>query len=233
MKKKRQPQDKYHIITDIYREFLVAMLFLTAFISLLLLIRFSVTGSVRYAFLMWNLVLAWASSITTLWLSGRFQKITTWLTVLVLVGWLLFLPNAFYIVSDLIHLRSTGEVSVLYDAVLLFAFAGVGFCLGIASLAIVHVWLAIRTSARLGNIIMAVVILLCSFAIYLGRYLRWNSWDIVTNPLGLLIDVSNRVVYPLDNPRTLSTTFLFFTLIGTTYIATVWFAQYTYRRLRA
>ncbi len=176
------------------------MLFLTAAASLLLLVRFSVTGSTRYAFLIWNLVLAWTSSGFTLWLSKRLGDSVQWVHIVFLSLWLLFLPNAFYIVSDLIHLRSTGEVSILFDAVLLFSFAVTGFVLGLGSLGLVHYWLRRKTSARASGFIVAGIIVLCAFAIYLGRYLRWNSWDIVTNPLGLLIDVGNRVVYPLDNP---------------------------------
>lgn len=221
------------LLASVYREFLVVMLFLTAFTSVLLLLRFSLTGSVRYAFLMWNLVLAWVSSIATFWLSRHVSRPTTWLTILTLILWLLFLPNAFYIVSDLIHLQSTGEVSILFDAVLVFTFSVVGFLLGLASLGVVHYWLWRRIGEKGSALVVTSVILLCSFAIYLGRYLRWNSWDIITNPLGLLIDVSQRVIYPLDNPRTISTTFLFFMLIGTTYFSLLWMVRYINRLLRS
>jgi len=56
-----------------------------------------------------------------------------------------------------------------------------------------------RIPRRLAHISMAVVLLACSFAIYLGRYLRWNTWDIVTQPFALLFDITDRLMHPLQH----------------------------------
>jgi uncharacterized membrane protein len=67
-------------------------------------------------------------------------------------------------------------------------------------------------------LLVAITLLLCSFAIYLGRDLRWNSWDILINPGSLLFDVSDRFLHPGAHPRTFVTTLTFFVLLGTFYI---------------
>jgi uncharacterized membrane protein len=85
-----------------------------------------------------------------------------------------------------------------------------------------HSWLRRTFSKFLSATFIYSTILLCSFAIYLGRYLRWNSWDIITNPLGLLVDISDRFVAPLDHPKTLSTTFVFFVFISLVYSSAWW-----------
>src|SRR5688572_21241279 len=87
--------------------------------ALLLLIRIEQSQTTRYWFLLWNLVLAWIPLGVAVLLKERLHK-TRWLTwqnILLSVLWLGFLPNSFYLVSDLIHLHSSGEVSILFDAV--------------------------------------------------------------------------------------------------------------------
>ncbi len=222
-----------HLLPDIYKEVLVVLLILSAFFSSMLLIRFSVTGSIRYSFLVWNLLLAWIPALVSLWFALRLNKKAKGFHALAFVVWLSFLPNTFYLVTDLIHIKPTVEISILFDAVLLFGFACIGFALGLCSLGVMHVWLFRRAKGKVVALCIGCVILLVSFAIYLGRYLRWNSWDIVTNPLGLLIDVSSRVASPLDNPRTLSTTLLFFCLLATSYACFAWLSRYIYRKLTA
>jgi uncharacterized membrane protein len=64
---------------------------------------------------------------------------------------------------------------------------------------------------------VAVVLLLCSFAIYLGRYLRWNSWDVLINPAGIIFDVSEPFISPTSHPQAFTTTLMFFVLLGSIY----------------
>lgn len=131
--------------------------------------------------------------------------------------WLGFLPNSFYLVSDFIHLKDTGEVSVLFDAVLLMSFAWNGLLLGFTAVYMVHVELLKRMPKRQVVQLIAITFILCSFAIYLGRYLAWNTWDILVNPAGILFDLSERVVEPTSYPNTFTTTGLFTITLSTTY----------------
>lgn len=206
----------------------VLLVFSTA-ASLMLLLRFLVTGSTRFDFLLWNLFLAWLPVVLSLWTARALQQGKSVLTLCLFVLWVLLLPNTFYILSDFVHLQASGDINVLFDAVLLFSFSAVGFGLGLLSLGIVHIGIRRLFSEKASLVIVYIIIFSSSFAIYLGRYLRWNSWDIFTNPLGLLVDVSDRVVAPLDHPRTISTTFVFFAAIGISYGCFWSMARFVYR----
>lgn len=185
----------------------------------LLFARFIAAGNWYFWFLGWNLFLAWVPLFFSWWLVRRLptSRWLTWQNVVLTLLWLGFLPNAFYLVSDFIHLRSTGDVSILFDTVLLASFTFNGFVLGYISLYMVHKQLRQRLPRMTANGLAAGVLLLCSFAIYLGRYLRWNSWDVLVNPAGLLFDVSEPFVNPASHPQAFTTTLMFFVLLTSIY----------------
>lgn len=216
-------------LQSLWRNVLGVLLFLSTAASLMLLLRFFVTGSTRFSFLLWNLFLAWLPALISLWFTRPRKEFHRVLAACLFIFWLFLLPNTFYILSDFVHLRASGDINILFDAVLLFSFSAIGFLLGLLSLGIMHLWIRRYIGERLALGAMYVIIYLCSFAIYLGRYLRWNSWDIFTNPLGLLVDVSDRVIAPLDHPRTLSTTVVFFALIGVSYGSFWWIGRFLLR----
>ena len=189
----------------------------------LFLIRVQQSQDTRYWFLLWNLVLAWIPLGLVLLLRERLKKMRwmSWQNIVLSILWLGFLPNSFYLVSDLIHLHRTGEVSLIFDAVMFMSFIFNGFVAGYASVYLIHSQLLMRFRRDYVNGFIAVVLLLCSFAIYLGRDLRWNTWDILVNPAGILFDVSERVINPLTHSEVFSTTALFFVLLGSIY-AVAW-----------
>lgn len=197
------------VVEIFLKQVLGLLLFFSAISAAMLAGRFVVTGSTRLGFLAWNLMLAWIPTVCSLWFIPRGRLRRPILTMLLLLVWFVFLPNTFYVLSDFIHLRATGDINVLYDVVMLFSYASIGFGLGLVSLGVMHSWFRRTFSKLVSASVIYGTIFLCSFAIYLGRYLRWNSWDIVTNPLGLLVDISDRALAPLDHPKTLSTTFIF------------------------
>ena len=209
----------------ILRRLLTVFLFFSAVATAMLISRFLITGSTRLGFLAWNLMLAWVPVVAALWFvpTGRSKRPVT--SVVLLLIWFLFLPNTFYILSDFIHLRSTGDINIFFDVVMLFFYSSIGFGLGLLGLGLMHSWLNRTFNKLMSALLTYGTILLCSFAIYLGRYLRWNSWDIITNPLGLLVDISDRVVAPLDYPKTISTTFVFFIFTSLVYTAAWWFKR--------
>lgn len=185
----------------------------------LLAVRFIVGHSTRFWFLSWNLLLAWLPLIFAWSLRSGLLKRRwlSWQNGLLSLLWLGFLPNSFYLVSDFIHLKSTGEVSLLFDVVILMGFAWNGLLLGFISVLIVHLELLKRVAKRIALTSLAVLFLLCSFAIYMGRYLAWNTWDILVNPSGILFDVSDRIIKPALYPNTFTTTAMFFVLLATMY----------------
>lgn len=181
------------------------------------------SGSWRYAFLFWNLFLAWLPLLFA-WLLAKQLKVHRWLSwqaLLLTALWLGFLPNSFYMTTDLIHLQSTGEVSLLFDLVLLMSFVWNSILLGFTSLYLVHRQLLKRLETNAAHTVVGVVLLLCSFAIYLGRYLRWSTWDVLINPAGILFDISDRFISPRAHPHTFTTTATFFLLYGSMYIV-IW-----------
>lgn len=193
----------------------------SSLVSLVLLaIRMIVAGNGRFLFMAWNLFLAWLPVLFALGFRINLAKkpLTAWQNLLLLGLWLGFLPNSFYMMSDLIHLQSSGESSVLYDIAMMMSFIINGLILGYLSIYIVHLQLLRRKwTDRSIILFFGAVFLACGFAIYLGRYLRWNTWDLVLNPFGILFDLSERVVSPIVHIQTYVVTLTFASLLSSTY----------------
>lgn len=178
---------------------LLTSLAASCLVSLILLMaRVVATDSMRYVFLIWNLVLAIIPLVLAVWLVSRI-KTHGWLRwqQIVLTGlWLVFLPNSFYLITDFVHLAQTHEVNVYFDTALITSFVFNGLATGYLSVYLIHKELTKRFSEKNALILVSLIFLLCSFAIYLGRFTRWNTWDILLRPAGLLFDVSDRFVNP-------------------------------------
>jgi uncharacterized membrane protein len=182
----------------------------------LITFRVFLTHQITFVFLLWNLFLALIpfGLSTMLELSaGRLQA-----RVLLPVGavWLLFFPNAPYILTDLFHLEPRAGVPYWYDLALLLSAAWNGLMLAYASLTDMQALVARRLGRGAGWAFATMALLLSSFGVYLGRYLRFNSWDIVTNPLTLFYDILHRILHPTAFSGTWGVTLLYgvFLLLG-------------------
>lgn len=174
------------------------------------LFRCVATGTWTCLYLNWNLFLAGIPWMLTTYivLNDHFagRRFTLWLTLLV---WLLFFPNAPYILTDLIHLtHSNGSSPVWFDLFLFLTFGWTGLALGLVSLHDLEDLLHRYFKIVQVRIIIALLLFVSSFGIYLGRFQRWNSWDVLQNPLMLLGDVADRFVHPFSHPRTWGVTIL-------------------------
>lgn len=170
------------------------------FSFLLLSIRIIKTDSSFYLFLVWNLFLACIPYAITFLLSFRKPNpIMFWFGFFV---WLVFLPNSPYILTDLQHIRLSSLQSVWFDVLLILSFAINGLVIGFASLWMMQTLLYYRFSKKTTHLITHSILLLCGFGIYLGRVLRWNSWDILQNPIGILSDIAKRVLFPIQHINT-------------------------------
>ena len=189
----------------------------------LLVIRFIASDSLRYVFLIWNLLLALIVPLLAWLLVYRVQQFgwLRWQQIILTVLWFVFLPNTFYLVTDFIHVRQTYEASLVYDVTMLTSFVFSGLLLGYLSMFLVHRELVKRLSSRNAWLAIGIWFLASSFAIYLGRYTRWNSWDIFIKPAGLLFDVSDRFINPTAYYETYETTLIFFVLLFAGYLV-VW-----------
>lgn len=187
---------------------LVAMSF---FCLLLTAFRCYWSGNLTYVFLVWNLFLAfipWClSSILVYRFQSRSQSFSLF-SLMILGFWLLFFPNAPYILTDLFHLTPRVHVPFWFDLSLLLSYALTGLMIGLISLLHVDSWLRGRMPSGLVSFLTVAVLFLSGFGIYLGRYQRWNSWDLASNPLALLYDIADRFLNPLSHPRTWAVTLL-------------------------
>ncbi|HHM20784.1 MAG TPA: DUF1361 domain-containing protein, partial [Bacteroidetes bacterium] len=143
------------------------------------------TRSITYMFLIWNLFLAWIPYLISLILDRLPRR---WMAVPLLLVWVVFFPNAPYILTDLMHVGHHPPVPVWYDTVLLFSFAWTGLLLGFLSLMDVQRFLEKNISKRVAGVVVWGVVGLSAFGVYLGRFQRWNSWDVVTQPYQLFMD---------------------------------------------
>jgi uncharacterized membrane protein len=128
-------------------------------------------------FLVWNLILAWIPVFFAVGFAAAHRR--AWLLPLGL-GWLAFLPNSPYLVTDLVHL---GEGVELWRHVLQYGFAAwTGIMLGVVSMRLVHERIEREFGAVAGWTAVILSIALCAIGVVIGRFQRWNSWDLVTRP---------------------------------------------------
>jgi uncharacterized membrane protein len=187
--------------------------------------------SYEFWYLLWNLFLA-AVPLLFVWLLIRtlqHKLWSSWSGIALSLAWLGFLPNSFYIISDYIHLQEVSTDSLLYYVVMFGMFTLTGLLYGYLSVFLVHDELAKRMPRRAADRVIALIFFICSFAIYIGRDLRWNTWDVLLKPGGLLFDVSDRLLHPSVYPEMMTTTITFFVfitgfyyVIRQTYRATHW-----------
>lgn len=162
--------------------------------------RWWYSGTPAYLFLVWNLFLAWVPLLAAL-AAVRWRRHILPCTVMGSL-WLLFLPNAPYITTDLIHLgrwSHPGAPPLWYDLLLLLAFALIGLGLGFYSLGAMQALVSRRYGWAAGWFFVVVTLNLSSLGVYVGRFLRWNSWDLLLRPAGVLADLHAILLNPLAN----------------------------------
>lgn len=181
----------------------------TAIAIITLLIRNLVVGNSIHNSLFWNLFLGFTPLlIAAVVVRIRSRLNTFWLFVGGAV-WLLFYPNAPYIISDFIHVRSDAQPYVVYDTLIIFLFAMLSFYFGLYSIKLAWAVLKDRFSAGTANSIIIFSILLASLGFYLGRVVRLNSWDIFTDPLRVVKEIGNSLFPFVDHWDAYAMMFLF------------------------
>jgi uncharacterized membrane protein len=168
-----------------------------------------------YSNLIWNLFLAWLPLIFSIWTIKLYKSNPEKRWVLIFPGflWLLFFPNAPYLITDFLHLKQRPGIPIWYDIIMLAAFAWTGFFLAIASLRTMQMLVKNHLGWFLSWIFATFVLTLAGIGIYLGRFSRWNSWDIFISPKEIFTDIAVRILNPLNNMN-----FYGFTVIITTFL---------------
>ena len=180
--------------------------------------RMFYSGKMHYLFLVWNIFLAWVPFVISS-LFDRMINQNKWKQALVFCCWLAFFPNALYIVTDLIHLELESTVPKWFDAVLLFSSSVVGLMLAFISLYRVENYLKKTVHEKIQSPLIILFLFLGSFGVYLGRFLRWNSWDILSSPFQLLVSIGYRIITPFDYLNTWGITMIFTILFYLLYIS--------------
>lgn len=189
---------------------LAVLALLPSWCALLLVARWVWSGHPAFLFLAWNLVLAAVPAVASTFLGRAARRRAHALSQAGwFLAWLLFLPNAPYIVTDFIHLHARPGAPLWFDIALFTSFAGTGLLLGYASTAEVQRVLRDRFGAAAAWVVVVGSLVLSGFGIYLGRFLRWNSWDVVADPLGRLGALVAGAVDPAAHPKPVAVTLVY------------------------
>ncbi len=188
------------------------------FTFLLIVIRIAISNSLSYIFLPWNLFLAFIP----MWISSSKFNFTNnklcsskkkFYSIIWFCLWLLFLPNAPYIITDLAHLNERPPIPFYFDIVLLFMNAISGLVFFFITVQQTEKWWLYILPKWSINWFYVLAFGLCSFGIYLGRYGRFNSWNILTSPELLFQEIVDRIIFPFEHPRTWAITLLYSTML--------------------
>ncbi len=189
--------------------------------------RIILTKNTHHLFLVSNLLLA----MIPFFISMQFPKLKGYLLILVAVIWVLFLPNAFYVITDLIHLnpdkvlqegltgaRNTYDgvdsISIIYDTVLIFSYSAISFVFGLESMRHFKDFVLSKYRLRIKLALLSLIYFACGFAIYLGRYSRFYSWDLIAKPFTLISESLNMFIHPSNSYLGWQVILIFTALVG-------------------
>ena len=193
------------------RAAILALLLASALCVSMVAARMFYTRQFAFVWIIWNLFLAWIPLLTamplyTLRARGRRHPLIE--SILVVI-WFLFFPNAPYIVTDFVHLRERPPVPFWFDMITILAFALTGLFLGYLSLYLMQELVRSRAGRWASWCFVFVMIGLGTFGIYLGRFVRWNSWDVLLSPVGTLSETA-RMILPVPSAKLVGFSAAFF-----------------------
>lgn len=191
------------------------IIILLALAIILNLLRVVLFNNTTFLYMFWNIFLALIpfliSSIILLNVNkSNFLKPQSLISLFI---WFLFLPNTFYVLTDFIHLGRIYGVPVWYDIFVLFSSTTVSLLMGLYSLRHLEEICQLKFSKRLTSAILIIVILFASFGVYLGRFLRFNSWDFFVSHSSLFLNIWQIFTKENNYVNVYSYTFTFFLFI--------------------
>ena len=181
--------------------------------------RFVVSHQFAYFNLVWNIFLAWLP-LGFAFLAGRF-RVSRGYFVACAFFWLLFLPNSPYLVTDLVHLKPRPPVPLWFDILMVQFFVLIGLLLGFLSVYLMHRLVSHSFGWKIGWLFTFVILALTGFGIYLGRFERWNSWDLFLSPVELSRYICGVVIHPRANK-----TAVVFSMLCGSFLLLTYFAFY-------
>jgi len=198
-----------------------SILYLLGLAVFLNILRIFLFGNTTFLYMFWNIFLAFVPFLISsiLLLNTNKGNITKPIFIIGFILWFIFLPNAPYVITDFIHLGRIHNVPVMYDMFLLFASASVSLLMGLYSIMQMEKILLLKFTKKITNIIIIVTILFASFGVYLGRYLRFNSWDLFISHDSLFTSIWKIFTGSNNYANVYGYTLLFFIFIYTSYMA--------------
>ena len=199
---------------------MLALSFASLVSVVLVIARIVFTGNFLYGFLVWNLFLAWLPLVFALLACENFRNTSR--PNLRLAGlafaWLLFFPNAPYIFTDLIHLHTRIFGQFWIDLATVLTCALTGLVLGFLSLYLMQSIVSQMFGKRTGWLFILAATAMGSFGIYLGRFWRFNSWDVVAKPAQLYHGLGSMTSRSLLDPTTIAFPLLFAAFLLSAYL---------------
>jgi uncharacterized membrane protein len=173
-----------------------------------------------HGFMIWNLFLAAVPAVLSLALFTRFapRGALWWVG---LGTWVLFLPNAPYVLTDVVHMvgamRNSESDRHAYLVIVTYAVLFAGGLVSYAfSMQLFRRYLHRAVADRLVAPLILFVHSLCVIAMYVGRAIRLNSWDVVTAPQRVVVSVAR-----VPRPLTVVELVTMFVVVGAAGFATV------------
>lgn len=189
---------------------------------LLLLVRKLMTGTSRLGFMPFNLFLAFLP-VAFLLMMERSQKRSHAVACGIL--WLLFFPNAPYVITDLVHFdKRLGPVSWM-DLLALVAAAWAALLGGMITLRFMQERVRLHRSALTSHAFVSAVLFLTAIGIYIGRFLRFHSWHVVQKPHSLFQETVEHFLNPAEYPMVWPFTFAVFALLVCVYYSLLAFTH--------
>jgi uncharacterized membrane protein len=180
------------------------------------------TGHLTFIFLIWNLFLAWIPYCISQWLYNKQEKIKSrFVFVIAVLLWLAFVPNTFYILTDLYHIGDAYNDYTMpnwYDLAMILSFAWNGLLLGILSVRYIEKVVQRRFVVKNDLLFLYPIMWLNALGVYVGRYLRFNSWDLLSNPFYLIRDIADVLFHPFAERYATGMIFCFSVLMTLIYI---------------
>ncbi|MGB1250489.1 MAG: DUF1361 domain-containing protein [Candidatus Promineifilaceae bacterium] len=184
-----------HLSSNIKATWPMLLILLLASIASSSLVVFSgITRGYWPYFLIWNLFLAWIP-LGFAWFV-RLRHLSTWSAATLTALWLLFFPNAPYLLTDLAHLRWFSHSGSWLTISIYITFALTGLFVGLMSLTWMHTEVRDRYGSLVGWLFVLLSLGASGFGVYIGRFLRFNSWDIFTDPLYVALVIKNQLFSP-------------------------------------
>ena len=200
------------------KKIVLSLLVLSVMAVSLSLSRTQITQNFTHIWMNWNLFLAWLPLVAAIIASQLHSKGRSVSMSLFLLIWLLFLPNAPYMMTDLIHIATSPQYMLWYDGIMFFTFALVGIGTWVSSLTLVEEMICRQISTRIHRVIfISSISLLTGFGVYLGRELRFNSWDLLHNGSEIWRAIGDVILHPTQHQPVVSMTIIFAVMLMIAY----------------